>query len=305
MAYLETSRIQEELAKLEENGTLLQILDQQLSPAELPTEQHPARQDFDEQQRPSHSVAGRERDPDSDTPTPPTKTGTTGARPAETRPTSPPPRAPGDPPGRHKGVKLPFTPALYQRLRTYVRAACGVLTPRNLALLSLGVHSCLRAVDLLALLVGDVLDAKGDPLDRLTVRQRKTGNDVYVILPPAVQADIRTLRDHDLAVYGDAYTLGRPLFLSSQLGAGNQPQSLSYQRYVHMLKEWLQAVGEDPRRYGTHSLRSTLPLRYYAITKDPIGSQQLLGHESIASTFDYLKGTFTDTSSVRALFPNR
>ena len=54
------------------------------------------------------------------------------------------------------------------------------------------------------------------------------------------------------------------------------------------MKDWVKIIGEDPSRYGTHSLRRTKVTIMYRQTHNLRAAQILLGHTKIENTVKYL-----------------
>ena len=54
------------------------------------------------------------------------------------------------------------------------------------------------------------------------------------------------------------------------------------------ISEWIAAIGLDPSRYGTHSLRRTKATLIYRKTGNLRAVQLLLGHTKVESTVRYL-----------------
>lgn len=63
---------------------------------------------------------------------------------------------------------------------------------------------------------------------------------------------------------------------------------LSARQYSRIVKGWVQMVGLDHTRYGTHSLRRTKATLIYKRTKNIRAIQLLLGHSKLESTVRYL-----------------
>jgi len=209
--------------------------------------------------------------------------------------------APNRPPGKYRGNKLPLNADQYRQIRTHLARAPlydqlagwhpeGRIQKgrRDAALFSSAVGSSLRASDLLALKIADVIP-NGDfrPGRGFEVLQRKTGVHLWIDLSETAWADM-TEWLHSYRKALGALNPALPLWPAFN-GTTFHPRPLSYPQYVHMVKSWVQIIDLDPRRYGTHSLRSTLPAHYYQATGDALGAQALFGHRRLATTEVYLR----------------
>ena len=148
---------------------------------------------------------------------------------------------------------------------------------RDLALFNLAIDSKLRSCDLVTLQVSDVFVASS-VRDRTVVVQQKTGRPVQFELTgqtrEAVHAWIeqRGLKD------------GEYLFPSRVHAC----QHLSTRQYARIVDQWVESIGLDPHKYGTHSLRRTKVALIYKKTGNLRAVQLLLGHSKLESTVRYL-----------------
>jgi integrase len=148
---------------------------------------------------------------------------------------------------------------------------------RDLALFNLALDAKLRACDLIALRLDDVV-FNGWVRSRATIMQRKTGRPVqFEITEQTREAVVRWLEKKDLHK-------GEPLFPSRI----NRQRSMTTRQYARLLASWLHAIGLDPLAYGTHSLRRTKASMIYRRTGNLRAAQLLLGHSKIESTVRYL-----------------
>lgn len=151
---------------------------------------------------------------------------------------------------------------------------------RDLCLFTLGINSGLRVSDLLQLTVGDVVDAGGKPLDRITLRETKTGKSKSF---PISTTAAKAIKDY-LATRPGAGA-DEPLFLSrkSRTGDGHLRRAQAYE----LINGAARAVGiTDP--IGTHTLRKTFGYWAYKDGKDITLIQKLLNHASPAVTLAYI-----------------
>ena len=73
---------------------------------------------------------------------------------------------------------------------------------------------------------------------------------------------------------------------------------LSTRQYARLVREWVLAIGLEPNRYGTHSLRRTKAAQIYRKTGNLRAVQLLLGHTKVDSTVRYLGVELEDALSI-------
>lgn len=151
---------------------------------------------------------------------------------------------------------------------------------RDLCLFTLGINSGLRVSDLLKLTVGDVVDSAGKPLERITIREQKTGKAKSF---PISATAAKAIKDY-LATRKDAGA-DDPLFLSrkSKTGDGHLQRAQAYQ----IINDAARAVGIT-EAIGTHTLRKTFGYHAYREGKDLTLIQKLLNHASPSITLAYI-----------------
>ena len=192
----------------------------------------------------------------------------------EANPSGQPPRRPPWNRGKLIGPKPPLRPSHVWSIRTKLQIEGKI---RDLALFNLAIDSKLRGCDVVAIRVDDVAP-NGYPVDRATVRQKKTGRPVrFEIAEQTRQALSAYLR-----VSGRRS--GEFLFA----GRGNHTCYLSTRQYARLVGEWVASIGLDPLKFGTHSLRRTKATLIYRRTGNLRAVQLLLGHTKIESTVRYL-----------------
>ena len=192
----------------------------------------------------------------------------------EANPSGQPPRRPPWNRGKLVGPKPPLRPSHVWSIRTKLQIEGKI---RDLALFNLAIDSKLRGCDVVAIRVDDVAP-NGYPVDRATVRQKKTGRPVrFEITEQTRQALSEYLR---LSGRGS----GEALFA----GRGNNTCYLSTRQYARLVGEWVASIGLDPLKFGTHSLRRTKATLIYRRTGNLRAVQLLLGHTKIESTVRYL-----------------
>ena len=176
--------------------------------------------------------------------------------------------------GKLTGAKPPLRPKHVWSIRTKLHVEARI---RDLAMFNLAIDSKLRGCDIVALKVEDVAP-NGRSLDRVTVRQRKTGQPVRF----EVSEQTRQAVDDYIRVAGK-----RPgeFMFTGRRGAG---RSMTTRQYARLVSEWVANIGLDPRLFGTHSLRRTKATLIYRRTGNLRAVQLLLGHTKIESTVRYL-----------------
>jgi integrase len=114
--------------------------------------------------------------------------------------------------------------------------------------------------------------------DLAIIMQRKTRRPVQFEITDQTQIAIRKLITRS--------NLESHQFLFSSRRKSSR--HLSTRQYAKLLKDWVAAIGLDPRTYGTHSLRRTKATLIYRRTKNLRAVQLLLGHAKLESTVRYL-----------------
>jgi len=176
--------------------------------------------------------------------------------------------------GKLVGQKAPFSMQEIWSIRMRLQA---ISNRRDLALFNLAIDSKLRACDLLALRVSDVMSG-GEVLSRATVRQRKTKR------PVRFEITARTRKSTEEWIEAAQLNNCGYLFPSRV----RRSPHLSTRQYARIVNEWVRAIGLDPGAYGTHSLRRTKATLIYRRTKNLRAVQLLLGHSNLDSTVRYL-----------------
>lgn len=176
--------------------------------------------------------------------------------------------------GKLVGQKAPFSMQEIWSIRMRLQA---IGNRRDLALFNLAIDSKLRACDLLALRVSDVMSG-GEVLSRATIRQRKTKR------PVRFEITARTRKSTEEWIESAQLNDCDYLFPSRVCRSPH----LSTRQYARIVNEWVRAIGLDPGAYGTHSLRRTKATLIYRRTKNLRAVQLLLGHSNLDSTVRYL-----------------
>ncbi|MGB5180434.1 MAG: tyrosine-type recombinase/integrase [Gammaproteobacteria bacterium] len=149
--------------------------------------------------------------------------------------------------------------------------------PRDLALFNLAIDSKLRSCDLVALRVSDITVADS-VRERAVIVQQKTGRPVQFELTEQTRASV------------DAWIVQRELRSGDYLFPSrvHTCPHLSTRQYARIVKQWVESIGLDPHKYGTHSLRRTKAALIYKKTGNLRAVQLLLGHTKLESTVRYL-----------------
>ncbi len=158
---------------------------------------------------------------------------------------------------------------------------------RDLALFNLALDSKLRACDLVKIKVSDVTEG-GGVKRRAQVLQQKTGRPVRFEIT-------QQARDSIMAWLKKARLSSGDYLFPSRI---DPQRHLSTRQYARVLKSWIQEIGHDPSRYGTHSLRRTKASLIYKKTKNLRAVQLLLGHSKLESTVRYLGSEVDDALEV-------
>lgn len=189
------------------------------------------------------------------------------------------PRAPWNK-GRAQGQKRPLTPEQVGAIKL-ILANKGRL--RDLALFAVALDTLLRASDLLALRVADVLEAGGGVRASLAIQQKKTNQ----VLPVEISETTRSTVARWITE-----ARKRPedyLFTGERVISGKLAKPLTRRHYAHLVKQWAALAGlNDPAAFSTHSLRRTRAAYIYRETKNLEAVRRVLGHKSLAATSAYL-----------------
>ena len=186
--------------------------------------------------------------------------------------------------GRLVGQKRPLLPRQVWAIRSRLELAGNL---RDLVMFNLAIDSKLRGCDFVRLRVADLV-VGGSVRDRVSVIQSKTGR--------PVQFEVSENTRKSVLEWIDSPTMRGCVFLfPSRLYAS---QHLSTRQYARLVSEWVSAIGLDPTRYGTHSLRRTKAALIYRKTGNLRAVQLLLGHTKVDSTVRYLGVELEDALSI-------
>ena len=176
--------------------------------------------------------------------------------------------------GKLTGPKPPLRTKNVWSIRTKLQVEGRI---RDLAMFNFAIDSKLRACDVVRIKMDDVAP-HGRALNRVTIRQKKTGQPVTFELTDqtrqSVDEYIRVI-DKEPSDF---------LFASRRRG----DRAMSTRQYARIVSTWIAGIGLDPSLFGTHSLRRTKATLIYRRTGNLRAVQLLLGHTRVESTVRYL-----------------
>ena len=154
--------------------------------------------------------------------------------------------------GRLIGQKRPLLAKQVWAIRARLELAGNL---RDLALFNLAIDSKLRGCDLVRLKVTDLVI--GDRVrDRVTVIQSKTQK--------PVQFEVSENTRESIWNWVCRPEMLRCIFLFPS--RFHDSPHISTRQYARLVRDWVAAIGLDPIRYGTHSLRRTKAALIYRKT---------------------------------------
>jgi integrase len=118
----------------------------------------------------------------------------------------------------------------------------------------------------------------GHAIDRVTVRQRKTGQ------PVRFEMTEQTREAVDNYISAAEKKPGEFLFAGRRV----RSQGMTTRQYERLVAEWIASIGLDSSLFGAHSLRRRKATLIYRRTGNLRAVQLLLGHTKIESTVRYL-----------------
>jgi integrase len=175
---------------------------------------------------------------------------------------------------RRTGTKLALKPVHVWGIRIGLQVA---QKRRDLALFDLALDSKLRACDLVALRVSDLVSG-GRVRGRVMILQRKTGRPVQFEVTEQTRRSLTEWLETRSAPDDDWIFPSR----------SNRGAHVTTRQYARLLKRWVGMIGLDPAAYGTHSMRRTKVSLLYKKTGNLRACQLLLGHTKLKSTIRYL-----------------
>ena len=178
--------------------------------------------------------------------------------------------------GRAVGPRTAFTSAEIGVLIERLQKAKAL---HDLALLTVGIDTMLRASDLLQLQIRDVTRSDGRIRERLVWRQRKTGANVSPALTTTAQ--------HHLSRWIAASGKEPTAFLFTGTKASDA-MPITTSTWRRKVKGWAELIGLDPTDYSSHSIRRTKAVHMYREGCPVADISKLLGHRSTEATMHYL-----------------
>jgi len=148
---------------------------------------------------------------------------------------------------------------------------------RDYCLFVLGINSGLRVSDLLRLNIEDVLSEKGKVMDRIVIKEQKTGKTKNFSIGANAKKAIEEYLEKRAS-----YLRAEPLFISRK---GNT--SIQRVQAWKALNQAAEAAGITDK-VGTHTLRKTFAYHAYQQGKDITLIQKLLNHSSPSVTLAYI-----------------
>nr|WP_092067855.1 tyrosine-type recombinase/integrase [Dendrosporobacter quercicolus]NSL46813.1 tyrosine-type recombinase/integrase [Dendrosporobacter quercicolus DSM 1736]SDL64849.1 Phage integrase family protein [Dendrosporobacter quercicolus] len=138
----------------------------------------------------------------------------------------------------------------------------------------IGVNSALRISDLLSLTVGNVQKSNGAIVDKILVKEQKTGKTKEFPISDKIRTEIRTVLQH--------YTLteaGQPLFPSHKTGEKGQLKPIG-RSYANQLITEAAQMCNITGNYGSHSMRKSFAYFAWQQGTDVLLLMDLLNHSS-------------------------
>ena len=154
---------------------------------------------------------------------------------------------------------------------------------RDYCSFTVGINSGLRISDLLHLEVGDVVTERGHLVERIVLREQKTGKVKNFPMGSQSQKTLReyvSVRFGKLSAITDKDSLA-PLFLSKKGGFLQRAQAWK------ILNKAARAIGIE-ENIGTHTLRKSFAYHAYSQGMDITRLQMLLNHASPKITLAYI-----------------
>ena len=148
------------------------------------------------------------------------------------------------------GQKKAFTLKEVKLIKDYLRVRNNSKSIRDLALLSFGLDTLLRSVDLLRLKVSDVVDSNGNLLEVIEIQQKKTKKTVLVEITEDTQQNLANYIEHTNKGLEDY------LFTGLTHNSSNKP--ITRAQYGNIIKGFItEILGKDPSEYNSHSINES------------------------------------------------
>ncbi|HDR7634705.1 TPA: site-specific integrase [Bacillus mycoides] len=175
------------------------------------------------------------------------------------------------------------------RNRKQIDAMKKILKATNLrdyCLFNVGINSGLRISDLLQLRIRDVIDEKHNIMDRISLREVKTGKTKDF---PIGDTSKKAIKEYLMT---RNYEENEPLFRSRK-----GKEALKRQQAYRIINEAARAIGIK-ERIGTHTLRKTFGYHAYQSGVDLSILQKLFNHSAPSVTLAYIGMTQDDLDNV-------
>jgi len=181
---------------------------------------------------------------------------------------------------KNLGKKLGFTAPECIDIQHWLIRECRW---RDLAIVLTGVDTHLRSIDLRMLGYDDVIDIRGQLKTTVIWGQKKNNRTVECALSPPTQEALRYWIEVSRKKSGDY------LFTRTRQRRDLPPNTpISRKTLARIVKQCAWAIGLDPGRYSSKSLRVTrIPAILDAAEKDYMIVRDVLGHSDIRSTVHY------------------
>jgi len=159
---------------------------------------------------------------------------------------------------------------------------------RNFALFVLGIHTNLRASDLLKLQYRDVVETDKTIVDGFSIREKKSKKIKYIPLHSITKKALMGL----LPTNGSPIDMDALLFPSRKINQDGDRQ-MSVIALHGLVKQWCKQAGLKGH-YGSHTMRKTFAYRALKTGMRIDILMQMLNHSSMASTLRYTGTTKED-----------
>lgn len=181
-----------------------------------------------------------------------------------------------------KGVKLPHRRQTFVKQHLTADQAraleAAVTTPRDIAIVTLMLHTGLRCIEVVRANVED-LTYRGGRRVLMVQGKGHDAKDDFVIISPKVGEALDAYLDSRNAKKGE------PLFASES--HRNNGGRLTTTMIGLIVKRALRAIGLRGHEYSAHSLRHTTAVAILTKTNDLTAAQEVLRHSNIATTQIY------------------
>jgi integrase len=192
---------------------------------------------------------------------------------------------------KHRGAKLPLTQKEYLKIRNLIQKEKKRYWTRNLLLICMQANTSLRSCDLLKLKVGDIM-MNGRFLSNIMQIQKKTDKPIYLEIVDSIKNDLHNAKtEYESRLARNYFSNGsNPLFPSFRRDEKGCFKPLSYGMYFRLIKTWVDEIQLNPDLYGTHSLRTSIPILVYERESDGIQkAKAMLGHRKSKTTEIYVQ----------------